>query len=515
MKKRILTLVLVIAMLLTTALSFSACSDGKTPQLRINTDNTWEVSYDEGQTWISLDVKATGEDGIDGKDGKDGVDGKNGVDGKDGKDGVNGKDGVDGKDGAPGKDGADGKDGINGTNGINGTDGIDGTDGVTPHIGEDGYWYIGETNTGVYAGTKEAVTVTFNSVTGNQYVSTTKGAKVNFWMPYSPYADFAGWFTDEACTIAYNFNNTVTSDITLYAKWNFHKELLEEGALRQAIGDLMASMNFGRAACRSTTACFSSVHYRVLKDDHKYYDGAADIANFFKGVFEEGDDGKVTVSATSSLRRASYTPSLTVINFASAFSSYEQYILRNDLEMPEDIAAQKKLAIKYFETVDNTVADYHTHQVGDYGMQQLSMGVAVVALGSLMEQQDTARFETLAKDAYEHVDAAFWNSGMYLTPFYQLCAHYDWYDLSAMKEELANSESLTAINVRNYYAYGIDVAKEVPELWQAFVEGALIDGTLNKDEAKAFAYHYAYQETKGDCWLGVYGSTHGIVDFSK
>ena len=37
---------------------------GKTPQLRINsTTNFWEVSYDDGFNYVSLGVKATGEDG--------------------------------------------------------------------------------------------------------------------------------------------------------------------------------------------------------------------------------------------------------------------------------------------------------------------------------------------------------------------------------------------------------------------------------------------------------------------
>ncbi len=30
---------------------------------------------------------------------------------------------------------------------------------------------------------------------------------------------FAGWYSDEKCTIAYNFNSFITSDITIYAKW--------------------------------------------------------------------------------------------------------------------------------------------------------------------------------------------------------------------------------------------------------------------------------------------------------
>ena len=74
--------------------------DGITPMLRINVEtNYWEVSYDNGESWSSLGVKATGENGSDGADGKDGESGADGKDGTDGKDGADGKDGVDGKDG--------------------------------------------------------------------------------------------------------------------------------------------------------------------------------------------------------------------------------------------------------------------------------------------------------------------------------------------------------------------------------------------------------------------------------
>ena len=68
--------------------------DGKTPRLKIGDDNLWCVSYDGGQTWNSLEVKATGADGKDGTDGRDGADGQNGQDGKDGTDGQNGLDGA-------------------------------------------------------------------------------------------------------------------------------------------------------------------------------------------------------------------------------------------------------------------------------------------------------------------------------------------------------------------------------------------------------------------------------------
>ena len=69
--------------------------------------------------------------------GKDGV--PHSVEILDGKDGTNGKDGSPGADGAPGAKGDPGKDGTNGV------------DGVTPHIGDNGHWYLGSTDTGVKA----------------------------------------------------------------------------------------------------------------------------------------------------------------------------------------------------------------------------------------------------------------------------------------------------------------------------------------------------------------------------
>ena len=53
---------------------------GITPKLRISeTTNEWEVSYDEGATWTSLGVKATGEQGATGANGAAGENGSNGT----------------------------------------------------------------------------------------------------------------------------------------------------------------------------------------------------------------------------------------------------------------------------------------------------------------------------------------------------------------------------------------------------------------------------------------------------
>ena len=150
--------------------------DGRTPSVGLN-GNWWIGSMDTG-------VKAVGTDGRDGVDGKNGADGltpaigengnwwigdtdtgvkAGGADGKDGADGLTpviGENGnwwigdtdtgvkaaaSDGRDGADGKDGVDGKDGANGKDG---TDGAQGAPGLTPSIGGNGNWWLGNTDTG-------------------------------------------------------------------------------------------------------------------------------------------------------------------------------------------------------------------------------------------------------------------------------------------------------------------------------------------------------------------------------
>ena len=52
-----------------------------------------------------------------------------------------------------------------------------------------------------------------------KFVATADGKLVK---PADPTRDgytFGGWFTDEACTQAYDFSTPVTADLTLYAKW--------------------------------------------------------------------------------------------------------------------------------------------------------------------------------------------------------------------------------------------------------------------------------------------------------
>ena len=125
--------------------------------------------------WFTKTVYVPGVPGTDGKDGADGVTphiGDNGnwfIGETDTGIKAKGTDGADGRDGAPG---ADGKDGVNGANGADGKDGVNGADGVTPHIGDNGNWFIGETDTGVQASaSSNTSSITYSTKTNSRSYS--------------------------------------------------------------------------------------------------------------------------------------------------------------------------------------------------------------------------------------------------------------------------------------------------------------------------------------------------------
>ena len=64
--------------------------------------------------------------------------------------------------------------------------------------------------------------VTFNSMGGSAVEAVVVADGQTVAQPEAPVMDgytFAGWYTDENCTTAYDFDTAVTADITLYAKW--------------------------------------------------------------------------------------------------------------------------------------------------------------------------------------------------------------------------------------------------------------------------------------------------------
>jgi hypothetical protein len=154
----------------------------------------WQYTGDS--TWTNLVSLSTltGSDGVDGTNGTNGVDGRDvlfqvaegyiqwqytgdstwtnlvslsTLTGSDGVDGTNETNGVDGREvlfqvvdgyiqwqytGDTTWTNLVSLSTLTGSDGVDGTNGTNGVDGLTPYIGENGNWYIGETDTGVFAG---------------------------------------------------------------------------------------------------------------------------------------------------------------------------------------------------------------------------------------------------------------------------------------------------------------------------------------------------------------------------
>ena len=174
---------------LVAAINEAAQTGGGGASISMRVDGGYiQYSTDEGKTWVNLIAKADlkGDKGADGKDGAsitisnisesaaDG--GTNTVTFSDGsalnvKNGSKGSAGADGRDGAPGTPGKDGHSPVvtatksgktttisvdgaaiatveDGADGKPGAAGASGADGITPHIGDNGNWYIGSEDTG-------------------------------------------------------------------------------------------------------------------------------------------------------------------------------------------------------------------------------------------------------------------------------------------------------------------------------------------------------------------------------
>ncbi len=118
--------------------------DGYTPVITIQ-DGYW---YVDG---VNTNQLAQGVQGDKGDKGDPGADGLTPYIGENGHWWIGETDtGVPAR-GQDGNDGEDGKDGTNGKDGVDGENGKDGVDGKTPYIGTNGNWWIGETDTGVKA----------------------------------------------------------------------------------------------------------------------------------------------------------------------------------------------------------------------------------------------------------------------------------------------------------------------------------------------------------------------------
>ena len=129
---------------LVAAINEAAQTGGGSASIAMRVDGGYiQYSTDNGNTWVNLIAKADlkGDKGADGKDGVDGYSPTASVT----KTGKTATITITDKSRTTTATVADGQDGYTP---IKGVDYFDGTNGITPHIGDNGNWYLGDTDTG-------------------------------------------------------------------------------------------------------------------------------------------------------------------------------------------------------------------------------------------------------------------------------------------------------------------------------------------------------------------------------
>lgn len=136
---------------LVAAVNEAAASGGGAGSMGLRVaDGYVQYSTDGGSTWTNLIAVAElkGDKGDPGAKGDPGDKGDTGAQGAKGDTGETGPQGPKGDPGATGPAGPQGPAGAPGKDGADGKPGTAGADGVTPHIGDNGNWYLGATDTG-------------------------------------------------------------------------------------------------------------------------------------------------------------------------------------------------------------------------------------------------------------------------------------------------------------------------------------------------------------------------------
>ena len=172
---------------------------------------------------------------------------------------------------------------------------LEGTITKTGNITVVSYWFSAESedwaqfSTTIHA-VQPSVTVSFNSMGGSYVAPQTVSVGGYVSQPAAPNNGvkiFGGWYTDEACTQAYNFSTPVNSSFILYAKWTDPTVAITSGHGNDSmkIGDLFEyyiTTNPSGASISVTGASWLHV------DDHRIY-GTPTTAGTYN----------VTINATS------------------------------------------------------------------------------------------------------------------------------------------------------------------------------------------------------------------------
>ncbi|MBQ8429048.1 MAG: InlB B-repeat-containing protein [Clostridia bacterium] len=169
-----------------------------------------------------------------------------------------------------------------------------------------------------------------------------------------------GWYTDEACTQAWDFNNAVTEEMTLYAKWgvshtvNFYldgalidTQYYENGtAFAPEISvlghKLLGYEDANGNAVAVGDAVTADMEITVKRSENLYFDANAIKANFVPVASNAGSDGStagwITVKGEEDAQYAE-------VNFGYTKEIQDAHIIINNVNV--DITASQKLKITF------------------------------------------------------------------------------------------------------------------------------------------------------------------------
>lgn len=132
--------------------------------------------------------------------------------------------------------------------GADGNDGKDGTDGLTPFIGKNGNWWIGDKDTGIQAVDNTTYTVKLNTNYSlrPEEIKVKKGECINLPIPTQQGCIFEGWYTGITPNDRkFTSYDPVHRDITLYAKWAEDNDYYYSDGLTFRYANNTYAVNFG------------------------------------------------------------------------------------------------------------------------------------------------------------------------------------------------------------------------------------------------------------------------------
>lgn len=132
--------------------------------------------------------------------------------------------------------------------GIDGNDGKDGADGLTPHIGANGNWWIGNKDTGIQAVDNTTYTVKLNTNYSlrPEEIKVKKGECINLPIPTQQGCIFEGWYTGITPNDRkFTSYDPVFCDMTLYARWVEDNDYYYSDGLTFRYANNAYAVNFG------------------------------------------------------------------------------------------------------------------------------------------------------------------------------------------------------------------------------------------------------------------------------